>query len=185
LLERDVRPRLASHHMTAPFLTIKCDLHPLLRQTDGEIVIVPSLSSRRDHRGESLSRSERWITSPQPQGQIKAASQGVPSPIAYRICGLSRSGSSSVNVTRYFGGRRWNRSRNPRHRFQKRFMAAPRATAGRSADRSLRDRPLSPGARSHPPQTRGKGRTRRDRRERSRTLHCWRSGNRGFSQESH
>jgi hypothetical protein len=105
-LEWDARAISASHYLTVPFLTKKCDLHPLLRQTEGEIVMVPSLSSRRDHRGESCSRRERWITSPQPQGHISAASQGVPSPTAYRTWGFSRSGISSVKTARYFGGRR-------------------------------------------------------------------------------
>jgi hypothetical protein len=167
-----VRARSALHQITTPFLTIKCDLHPLLRQTDGEIVIVPSLSSRRHHRGESCSRSERWIASPQPQGHISAASQGFPSPTAYRTRGFSRSGISSANIARYFGGRRWNRSRNLRHRFQRCFMAAPRARAGRSGDRNPRAQLPSPGAHCQLPQTRGKARTHKDRRERSRTLRC-------------
>ena len=40
-LEWDARAISASHHLTVPFLTKKCDLHPLLRQTEGEIVMVP------------------------------------------------------------------------------------------------------------------------------------------------
>jgi len=107
-LRCNARACSVSHHLTELFLMKKCDLHPLLRQIDGEIVIVPSPSSWRDHRGESCLRSERWITSPQPHGHVKAASQGLPSPTAYSICGLSRSGSSSAKTTRYFGGRRWN-----------------------------------------------------------------------------
>jgi hypothetical protein len=95
-LRRSARACSLLHHLTELFLMKKCDRHPLLRQTDGESVIVPSLSSCRDHRGESRLRSERWITSPQPHGHVKAASHGVPSPTAYRICGFNRSGSSSA-----------------------------------------------------------------------------------------